>query len=59
MSKLMIVDLRLVENKQVVAYEYLAGTRVDFTMEDLTDQGRQILLGLKDGRSRKQNATLA
>lgn len=45
-----IVDLHLVENKQVVAYEYLAGTRVDFMMEDLTDYGRQILLGLKDER---------
>ena len=36
-----------VENKQVAAYEYIAGTRVDFAMEDLTDCGRQILLGLK------------
>ena len=42
-----IVDLHCVENKQVVAYEYLAGTRIDFTMEDLTDYGQQILLGLK------------
>lgn len=41
------VDLRCVENKQVAAYEYIAGTRVDFAMEDLTDFGRQILLGLK------------
>lgn len=37
-----------VENKQVAAYEYLAGTRADFMKEDLTDYGKQILLGLKD-----------
>lgn len=42
--KEVFIDLRYAENKQVVACEYLAGTRVDFAIEDLTDYERQIFL---------------